>query len=701
MAFDEHMNAAMIGGPSIGQAARDGLAILRRRRWLALCVGMLGCAFVLVITLDRVALYQADASLVLELGPTTMNFSDPDSGRIDANASYTLLTTEAELLTRKQVLLQALRDSGALHEPPFLGRSDPAKLLHNRLKVTTTREMLMIGLALRDESKDRAQRILDAIIAAYQSRRAEMHLRSSHGSVEFLRDQAASARQRLDQAREAEQVFRTQHEIVATDPNLNQFTQQLEDLSHQQADLASRLSASHAKLRGIAEAEGEPDPARRLQRMLQLECVNGDVLVMEQQTELNQLLDKQATLSQRYLDRHPAMIEVDQQVRDKRAALGQAVAMTRATIDPADQQLTEQARDLDARIAQTQTALNAYRANLNQLIVLQEETAMRQNLFEDLLTRRGQEEISSHLQPSRVVQVDSADAASEPVNRMYALFALVAACAGMTTSVATVVVAELFDQRIRGVALIRALTRLPILGVVPHVDDCRPIGREGDASRPRALADAIRSLRAALRLAAGERGLPQVVAFVSPTAGCGRSTIAARLGVALAAAGQRVLIVDADFRRPSLHIQLGEPGARGLGRLLAGDDVPPAPTSYPRLHLMAAGERVGSPSDLLHGVQLKRAIATWRDYYDHIFIDTPAINEGIADCLSVCELSDSLLVVVREGGLTREALQTGVRHLQVLAERLIGVVVVAERGATPEVVVSYPADARIEVAESA
>ncbi len=73
-----------------------------------------------------------------------MNFSNADAGRVDANASYTLLTTEAELLKGKQVLLQALQTSGADQEPPYAGRKDPAKLLQGRLKVTTTRELLLI-----------------------------------------------------------------------------------------------------------------------------------------------------------------------------------------------------------------------------------------------------------------------------------------------------------------------------------------------------------------------------------------------------------------------------------------------------------------------------------------------------------------------------------------------------------------------------
>ncbi len=372
------------------------------------------------------------------------------------------------------------------------------------------------------------------------------------------------------------------------------------------------------------------------------------------------------------------MIEVNRQVEDKRTALAQAAAMARSTVENDDRQLRLQQRDLEAHITAVQAGLNAYRAELDQLSVLQEETAMRQNLFDDLLTRLGQEEIDTRLDATRVVQVDPADAGADPVNRMYLLFIAASGLLGLCAAISLVVATELFAGLVRGPDQFQQLTGLRILGLIPRIPGYQPLGREGDPDQPAKLVEAVRCLRGSLRLTGARPELPTVLLLVAPAPRCGTSSLTARLGVALAAAGRRVLLIDADLRKPALHLQLGEPGDQGLAKLLCGDEVQPAPTSYPRLHLMPAGPGLVSASELLHGERMRILLAEWRERYDHILIDAPSLVNAAADVVALGEASDAILLVVQDAIVSRDILLSGMHHLRLLQQRLAGLVVLTQ-----------------------
>ena len=235
------------------------------------------------------------------------------------------------------------------------------------------------------------------------------------------------------------------------------------------------------------------------------------------------------------------------------------------------------------------------------------------------------------------------------------------------------------DRRLRGEIDLAAVTGLPVLGQLPQIHRLEPINQSGDPESPRELAEAYRALRATLRLARSTAGGFQVIAVTSSMPGEGKSTVAARLACALAAAGNPTLLIDADMRKPTQHHQFDRPDGRGLSHVLAGAEAfQPVATSFAHLDLLICGPRPPNPAELLSGPALGDLLAQARGRYAHIVIDTPPLG-AVTDALLVAERADQVVLVARDRVTDRAALARIVARLKPLGARVVGCVLNAVR----------------------
>ncbi len=485
-------------------------------------------------------------------------------------------------------------------------------------------------------------------------------------------------REDVEEARKRAQEFRSSHNILYSDPDKNQYSDQLAALNLQRVELDKLIAARRAVKDQIADAEAAPAD-QRLQRLLQLQDIARHPVVVEQQDEMIELQDRRIALSQKYGDKHPRMVEVAEEIATKQRELVDAVAMAKATIDADLDQLQTQMGALQQRIANVERQLNGYRKDLISLEALEQEMHSREGLFQTLLTRLDEEQVSSRLDSNRVMVVDQPNAANEPVNIKKALFVAAGIFLGLAAGALTALLVENLDRRVRGPIGVQAVTGLPLLGQLPHVPNLQPLGQNGNPEEPANLAEAYRAVRASLRLAGRQTERRQVLAITSSSPNEGKSTVSVRLAITLAAAGAKVLLIDADMRKPTLHQQLGMSVERGLSYMLAGEKgITPITTSFPNLDLLPVGVRPPNPGELLHGPALGLYIEEARLRYDFILLDTPPLGL-VSDAFSAAENSDQVLLVVRDRHTSKSLLRQVMQRLLPLGEKVIGVVLNGER----------------------
>ncbi len=227
---------------------------------------------------------------------------------------------------------------------------------------------------------------------------------------------------------------------------------------------------------------------------------------------------------------------------------------------------------------------------------------------------------------------------------------------------ATMYLLETRDKYIKNIDEAKELMQLTLLGVIPSFSKPKSIFRssndEIETSSPKIVlrdtprspsSEAYRMLRANLKFISADKEL-KVIVVTSSVAQEGKSTVAANLAMAIAQMERRVLLVDGDLHRPIQHNIWDLPNNEGLSNVIVGQS--DARTAISRvmdnLYVLSSGLVPPSPASLLDSKRMATLIESFRDNYDCVIIDTPALSVG-ADAATLGQMADGVLFVVRPG----------------------------------------------------
>ena len=292
---------------------------------------------------------------------------------------------------------------------------------------------------------------------------------------------------------------------------------------------------------------------------------------------------------------------------------------------------------------------------------LQRQLELKSNTYNYLLQRRQDLEISEaeEIAPWRIL--DEPGLPSKPISPDIKQGLLQSSIVAIFFAAATAFVMQKLDQRIRQVEEVKQLTRLPIIGVVPKVDnpliDANIHTTRQSYSYYSSFTEGLRSLAMNLRYLVIESGAVKTLAITSSTSAEGKTTVSYNLGIVLAEFGLRVLIVDADMRKPKIHKLVKITNETGLSDAIALEQpwTDFVQTSrFENLDIITAGETSPNPIALLNSDKMGRLIEEWQRTYDYILIDTPPIGV-IADAKSIAKLVDTTVFVVGVQRASRKA----------------------------------------------
>ena len=169
---------------------------------------------------------------------------------------------------------------------------------------------------------------------------------------------------------------------------------------------------------------------------------------------------------------------------------------------------------------------------------------------------------------------------------------------------------------------------------------------------------------------------PKVMLFTSSAVQEGKTLTGANLGVVFAQTGERMLIIDCDMRRPTMHRVFNLRRTPGLSNLLAGDctlEQAIVPTDIGNLSVLPAGEIPANPSELLASQRMRDLLTELRDNYDYILLDTPPVV-AVTDAAVLSRLVDAVGIVVASGKVHRREVRTALQQMQNVRAKLMGVV---------------------------
>lgn len=309
---------------------------------------------------------------------------------------------------------------------------------------------------------------------------------------------------------------------------------------------------------------------------------------------------------------------------------------------------------INEQIALVEKEISKLPGSERELIDIQRDYSIKEQLYVFLLQKRTEAGLSKASTTSDIVVVNpplSAGPVSPKVKQNY-LFAL---ALGLLLPLLCFVIAEVLNDKIQSKEDIEKITDAPMIGGIGH----NPSGHNLiTLNKPRsAIAESFRALRSNLNYFTGNRDR-LVFMVTSSIPGEGKSFTTLNLATVLAMAGKRTVVVGADLRRPKLYDDLGLNNDQGLSQYLSGmislKEIVQT-TAVENLYLIPGGPKPPNPSELLIRPLVEEFIATLRQQFDYIVIDTPPLS-FVADAFVLSKFADHTLYVVRQNFTPREVL---------------------------------------------
>lgn len=309
-----------------------------------------------------------------------------------------------------------------------------------------------------------------------------------------------------------------------------------------------------------------------------------------------------------------------------------------------------------------------------QYSVLKRVADTNRALYETLLSRYNQINATAGAANNNITIVDRAEVPRVPASPKLVINLAIAFILALIFAAVAVFIREVFDDAIRTPEDVERKLNMRLLGLIPRMRNGEDV-EETLADRRSGASEAYRSLVTNLRYSTAS-GLPQVLSVTSSREGEGKSTTSRTIARDISSLGKRVLLVDMDLRRPTLHRRMGSDGASGLTDVLTGNkefDEVVLQSELENLDYISGLPTPPDPALILSGERLSDFIVQARSRYDVVVIDSPPLL-GLSDAVILASHADGVLFVIDGSGFHRGAIKSAIRRLALINANILGVV---------------------------
>ncbi|EJM31236.1 GumC family protein [Pseudomonas sp. GM25] len=697
--------------------------VIWRAKWSIGWLVLLSCALAAAVVSSITPQYIGSTTLLFnDKTPPLMSFQQvKDSG---GNATDYLQTQQA-LLQSRDLAERAVKKLGLTTHPvtdprqqpkpwfaprqwlanleldqwiPGLGRFLPPKkeelteaevfnqvtqnlMLHTSVKFVGKSQLLEIEVELPDPVL--AAAAANALAQGFTDSQLDTSEKSSQTTTAWMNTRLIKLRDNLRAAEKKLQGYREEQGLVDVGGVATISANELEMTGNRMVDARRNRAEAESEYRQ-AKALGNGD----LSRLSSVPAVLSNPLVQKFQADRAVAQAKVDELAGRYGPKHPSLISAQTELRTATTSLQLQVQQVVAGIERQYQLATASEASLRQSFNSNKAQIQDIARKEFQLREFQREVDSTRALYETFVTRLKETTATADMDSTKVRIVDPAIV---PVDASKPRKTLIVAIVGLVAAVIGVALALLFESlsnTFKTDESIESVLNVPLLSVVPLVvkKSRRQLARLfEDNDNPR-FSETIRNLRTWLMLQSSEKP-SQVVLVTSTVAGEGKSTIATNLASSLTPL-ERVLLIDADMRQPTLSLNFDfPPDSPGLANVIAGTarledcivsvgnlDMLPAGKVLPPSLDMFVAPRLPSPGDPLNPVQpppqdllssprMARMLEALRSRYRHIIIDSPPA-EMISDALLLARHSDAVIYVVKADSTSISQVQRGIAMLQ-------------------------------------
>lgn len=656
--------------------------ILKKRRGIVLAFTAFLMLSVGVATSMSTKYYAATA--VIEISPKSDQVFELDEVRefVTASSSSELrnyYATQYKIIQSRSVVertLRILRDEYQITD--FDSYEKPIKSFRQLLTIAPVPETHLVKVTVEYPDRDKAVIFADALATAYMRANLDRAMGSTEDALRWLSERQREYKDRSLKSENAVQDFRAEFDIVGLGEQQNTALARLENVQNAWGEAATEKVQVQAVYNELVRLSGEDDWGPLAQHL-----AIGNPVLAELLRRFEALDQERSALSARVKGKHPDWVrvntEMDAVAGQIRGQVDEIVRAKRAELDLVSRREAALATELDVVKAE----VKAIDGRLVDLKFLQAEAARNQKFYESLDDRLSEVNLSQLMKNNNIQFIDRAVATESPVRPKLAVNLAMALVLGLFGGVAIAFGLEYVDVTVKSREDIERVIGVPLLGVVPAIADMDLKALPSDIdrhlfvkARPRSsVAECLRSIRTNVLFRLPQKPV-RTLLITSAAPREGKSFTSSNLSAIIAMSGSRVLLIDADLRRPSLHKRFGLTNDLGLTALFTGDAQPEhviRRTHIDGLDVVTAGPPPPNPGEMLGSGVMQRALQHVRGY-DFIIIDSPPVNV-VADPLVLSSGVDGVLVVVEANRTRRTMVRQAGARLREMNAPVLGAVV--------------------------
>ena len=665
---------------------RDYYVIVRERLWIALPLALIAAIGFAYYKSRAVPLYQSTSSMRVE---------KPEKIVTSQEIVETAITSDVELNTYLQVMNSAMLrskvvasitpDETKILQQPYLADLAPGQpppgvgALVGDITIEAVRNSFLVKIHARHRSPEAAALIANRYRDQFILYLLESVSNRSEDAVAYLRDRAEELRIEAKAAEQKLLDYMTRNNLVSLDSSVNIVADRLKSVN-------AALQEARLERLSTEDRFNQVETYRRDNKnLLELSYIATHGTVPSLREQIAELVRTQTVLSDRYLERHPKMIDITNSIAVAQAQLQKAVELAIADLNAT----LAKAREREVSLQREYEAQEKEQFRLRDIGVefksLEAAAGIAKNNYAELLNRLTQATNSSSIEKIPVRRLDDAVPSYSPFTPNIQAITRTSILLGLGVFFGLSFGLSFVDDRIKSSWDVENFIGVNLLGIIPDlsdIDDKEKYRLVLDNQNERG-SESFLGVYSAAKIHS-KLDFPKAILVTSTIPGEGKTLVSSNLAGSFARHGKRTLIIDCDLRRPMLHRHFEQQNDAGLLKWFENGARLDAPqlSTLPDLGMIRVGEnldllrsggRSKSPTELLESPAFTQLIDRLKREYDLVVVDSPPLG-AVTDSLLIAESTDEVIYVCRFNRALRKHIRLYIKALRQGKNEILGVV---------------------------